>query len=109
MHEKWGQKVYTVATTRDDIADGLTEPQDLTPDSGKRLVVQGIFLFANADSDVTIEGGDGTAYYTIYKAYLPANGGSNLNNLGIKLNKEDKLYVTVSAGSVSVTITADQL
>lgn len=108
-HKKWGFKEYTAAATRNDIADGLTAPHDLTPDSGKTLVVQNILIFASADSTVTIQGGDGTTYYTIYKAYLAANGGSNAFNLGIPLKQaDDKLYITVTAGNVSVTIVCDQ-
>lgn len=110
QHTKWGSYEYTAAATRSDIASLLSSPHSLTPTSGYTLIIENILLFADAASDVTIEGGDGTTYYAIYKAYLGAGGGSNIFNLGVKLrNTTDKIYVTVTAANTSITIVCREI
>jgi len=110
-HTKWAFKEYTAAITRDDFCTNAESPSAdaLKPTAGKKLIVQDILIFASAASDVTIEGGDGVTYYKLYKCYLAANGGSNVLNLGATLkNANDHLYISVTAGNVSITITADE-
>lgn len=114
-YDKRAAHEYTAAVTRHDFSVEATSPDpagnNLVPSAeDKTLIVQNIHITTDAATTVTIEGGDGTTFYLIYKFPLAINGGSNIHDLGFKLlNPNDHVYVTISDNAnVPITITADE-